>query len=45
MFRVIKSRGSRWAGNVTRMGEGRSALKILTYTPTGKIPLGSPLRR
>jgi hypothetical protein len=27
------------------MGEGRSAFKILTCTPTEKIPLGRPRRR
>ena len=27
------------------MEEGRSAFKILTGTPTGKRPLGSPRRR
>ena len=27
------------------MGEGRSAFKILTFTPTEKIPLGRPRRR
>ena len=38
--RVIKSRRLRWAGHVARMEDGRSALKILTSTPTGKRPLG-----
>ena len=33
---VIKARRLRWAGHVARMEEGRSALKILTGTPTGK---------
>ena len=28
------------AGHVTRMEEGRTALKILTDTSAGKIPLG-----
>jgi hypothetical protein len=42
---VIKSRKLRWAGNVDRMEEGRSAFKILTDKPTGKIPLGRPRRR
>ena len=27
------------------MEDGRSAFEILTGTPTGKIPLGSPRRR
>jgi hypothetical protein len=42
---VIKSRRLRWAGHVARMEEGRSALKMLTGTPAGKIPLGRPSRR
>ena len=40
IVRVIKSRRLRWAGHVARMGEGRSALKILTGKPTGKRDLG-----
>ena len=40
---VIKSRRLRWAGNVGRMEEGRSAFKILTDKLTGKRPLGRPL--
>ena len=42
IVRVIKSRRLRWAGNVARMEEGRSAFKILTGKPTGKRPLGRP---
>ena len=45
IVRVIKSRRLRWAGHVARMEEGKSALKILTGTPTGKRPLGKPRRR
>ena len=45
VVRVIKSRRLRWAGHVARMEEGRSAFKILTGKPTGKIPLGRPRRR
>ena len=45
IVRVIKSRRLRWAGNVARMEEGRSALKILSGKPTGKRPLGRPRRR
>ena len=41
----IKSRRLRWAGNVTRMEEGRCAFKILTGTPTGKRPLKRSRRR
>ena len=40
-----RTRRLRWAGHVARMEEGRSAFKILTGKPTGKIPLGSPRRR
>ena len=36
---VIKRRRLRYAGHVARMGEGRSAFKILTDTPTRKIHL------
>ena len=42
IVRVIKSRRLSWAGHVARMEESRSALKILTGKPTGKIPLGRP---
>ena len=42
---LIKSRRMKWAGNVARMEEGRSAFKILTSKPTGKRPLGRPRRR
>ena len=42
---MIKSRRMRWAGHVARMEEGRSAFKILTGKPTGKITLGRPRRR
>ena len=42
---MIKSRILRWAGNIARMEEVRSAFKILTGKPTGKRPLGRPRRR
>ena len=42
---MIKSRRLRWAGHVARMEEGRSAFKILKGKPTGKKPLGRPMRR
>ena len=45
IVRVIKSRRLRWAGQVARMEECRSAFKILTGKPTGKRPLGRPRRR
>ena len=37
--------GLRWARYVTRMEEGRSAIKILTGNHTGKRPLGRPRPR
>ena len=40
IVRVIKSKILRWADHVARMGEGRSAFKILTDKPTGKRPVG-----
>jgi hypothetical protein len=42
---VIKSRRMRWAGHVARMGEGRSAYRVLVGRPEGKRPLGRPRRR
>ena len=45
LFRMIKSRRLGWAGHVARLGEGRSAFKILTGKPTRKRPLGRPMRR
>jgi hypothetical protein len=36
----MKSRRMRWAGNVARIGEMRSAYKILVGKPEGKRPLG-----
>ena len=40
-----KSRRLRWAGHVAIMEEDRSAFKILTDKPTGKRPLGRPMRK
>jgi hypothetical protein len=45
IIRVIKSRRMRWAGHVARMGEGRSAYRILVRRPEGWRPLGRPRRR
>ena len=46
IVRVIKSRRLRWADHVARMEQGRGgAFKILTGTPTGKRPVGSPRLR
>jgi len=45
IVRVIKSRRMRWAGNMTRMGEGRGVYGVLVGIPEGKRPLGRPRRR
>ena len=37
IVRVIKSRRLRWTGHAARMGEGRSAFKILTGKPKGGL--------
>ena len=34
-----------WAGNVARMGEGRSVHRVLVRKPEGKRPLERPRRR
>jgi hypothetical protein len=43
--RIIKSRRMRWAGHVARMGENRSAYRLLVRKPEGQRPLGRPRRR
>jgi hypothetical protein len=45
IVRVIKSRRMRWAGHVARIGEVRSAYRILVGRPEGKRPLGRPRLR
>ena len=45
IVRVIKSRRQRWAGQLARLEECRSAFKILTGTPVGKRPLARSRRR
>ena len=45
IFRVIKSRRIRWAGNVARVEEGRGVYRVLVGKPEGKRPLGRPRRR
>ena len=45
IVRTMKSRKLKWAGHLARMEEGRSAFKILTSTPVGKIPLGRSRHR
>jgi hypothetical protein len=42
---VIKARKMRWAGNVARFGERRSAYRVLVGKPEGMRPLGRPRRR
>jgi hypothetical protein len=41
-MRMIKPRRMRWAGHVARMGEKKSAYKILVGKPEEKRPLGRP---
>ena len=45
IFRVNKYRRLGWADHIVKMGEGRSAFKILAGTPTGQRSLGRPRRR
>jgi hypothetical protein len=40
MIRIIKSRTTRWAGHVARMGEKRNEYRLLVGKPEGKRPLG-----
>jgi hypothetical protein len=40
IVRVFKSRRSRWAGHVARMGEGRCVYRVLVRKPEGKRTLG-----
>jgi hypothetical protein len=43
--RGVKSRRTRWARHVARMGEGRGVHRVLVGKPEGKRPLGRPRRR
>jgi hypothetical protein len=45
VIRMIKAKRMRWAGNVARMGEKRSAYRILLGKSGEKRPLGRPRRR
>jgi hypothetical protein len=45
IVRVIKSRRIRWAGHVTRMGEGRGVYRVLVGRLKWNKPLGRPRRR
>jgi hypothetical protein len=42
---MIMSKRMRWAGHVARMGDKRSAYRILVGKPEGERPLGRPRRR
>jgi hypothetical protein len=45
IVRVIKSWRTRWAGHVTRMGEGRGVYRVYVGRPEDKRPLGRPRLR
>jgi hypothetical protein len=45
IIRMIKSRRTRCAGLVARIGENRHAYRILVGKPKGKRPLGRPRRK
>jgi hypothetical protein len=42
IVRVVKSRRTRWAGHVARMGEERGVHRVLVGKAKGKRPLGDP---
>jgi hypothetical protein len=45
IVRLIKSRWMRYAGHVTRRGEGRGVCRVLVGRPEGKRPLGRSRHR
>jgi hypothetical protein len=45
IIRVITSKGMRWAGHISQMGEMRNAYSILIGKPEGKRPLGRARHR
>jgi hypothetical protein len=45
IFRMIRSRRTRWAGHVVHMGEGRDLYRVLMGKPEGQRQLGRPRRR
>jgi hypothetical protein len=45
IIRVINSRRMRWAGYVTRMGEGRCVYRVLVGRPESNRSLGRTKRR
>jgi hypothetical protein len=42
IVREIKSRTTRWARHLARMGERRVVYRVMVGTPEGKRPLGRP---
>jgi hypothetical protein len=40
IFRMVKSKGMRWAGHVAWKGEKRNACRMLVGKPEGKRPCG-----
>jgi hypothetical protein len=45
IIRMIISRRTRWAGNVSSRGERRGVYRVLLWKPEGKRPLGRPRRK
>jgi hypothetical protein len=45
IIRIIKSRRMRWVGHIVRIGEKRTAYRLLVGKPEGKRPLGRRRRR
>jgi hypothetical protein len=45
IIRQIKSRRTRWTGQVASMEEGRKVNRVLVGKPEGKSPLERPRRR
>jgi hypothetical protein len=45
IIRIIRSRRMRWTEHVARMGEKRTAYRLLVRNREGKSPLGRPRRR
>jgi hypothetical protein len=45
IVRVIKLRRMKWAGHMSRVGEGRGVYRVLVWRHEGKRPLGRPRHR
>jgi hypothetical protein len=45
IIRMIQSRRMKWAGHVARLGETRTAERVLVGKPEGKRPLGRARHR